>query len=209
MKKKTKKILGIIFGVAVVTASAGIIARLAINNSADYVKGSAEVLAVGNFGTNDKTYDENKKDFYRTKKLDDANHNIYYTASFYGFDSLKALNDADGGLGTFAGSTDEVYTTYLTNGGSNVKKVELETNYDGYIDTVAISGITCSKEGKAKVSVWVGATYFGTKELGTTSQAFTFDKKWMYTGVLKIVITNSDKDNVLTLSTIKVEINNL
>lgn len=209
MKKKTKKILGIIFGVAVVTASAGIIARLAINNSADYVKGQAVSLASGNFGMGQSIYDENKNEFYRTKKVDDANHNIYYTASFYGYGSLKALNDSDGGLGTFCGPEEDVYTTYISNGGSNVKKVELETNYDGYIDTVAVSGITCSKEGKAKVSVWVGATYFGTKELGTTSQAFTFDKKWMYTGVLKIVITNSDKDNVLTLSTINVGINNL
>ena len=209
MKKKTKKILGIIFGVALITASAGLIARLAINNSSDYVKGQAVSLASGNFGMGQSIYDENKNEFYRTKKVDDATHNIYYTASFYGYGSLKALDDCDGGLGTFCGPEEDVYTTYLTNGGSNVKKVELETNYDGYIDTVAISGITCSKEGKAKVSVWVGATYFGTKELGTTSQAFTFDKKWMYTGVLKIVITNSDKDNVLTLSTIKVEINNL
>lgn len=207
MKKKTKKILGIIFGVAVVTASAGIIARLAINNSADYVKGSAEVLADGNFSVDTKVYDENKADFYRIKSTHSTNHNIYYQADFYGYGSLKALDDRDGGLRTYCGPTEDVYTTYIANGGSNLKKVVLFNNYDGYIDTVTVSGITCTKENKAKVSVWVGATYFGTKELGTTSQAFTFDKKWMYTGELKIIITNSDKDNVLTLSTIKIAIN--
>lgn len=207
MKKKTKKILSLVCGIVVVSASAGLIARLAINNSPDYVKGPSIVLMRGNFGVDTKVYDENKADFYRIKSNDTSDHNIYYQADFYGYGSLKALNDCDGGLATYCGPNEDVYTTYITNGGSNLKKVELFNNYDGYIDTVTVSGITCVKENKAKVSVWVGPMYYGSKEIGTTSQAIKFDKKWMYTGELKIIITNSDKDNVLTLSSINITIN--
>ena len=75
-------------------------------------------------------------------------------------------------------------------------------NYNGYVDSIEIGGLSGTTKDDAKVTVYVDGHRFGSDKIGKTADSYEFDGLFLRKGDIKIVFENSDKENIVTFSTV-------
>ena len=195
MKRKTKKIL-LIASIALLGIAAGGLIGVASETSWDHALGK-DKTAGGTVNLN-------------LANVSDAPALIENKVS-KSYGNFLSAGEDDGGVPTqYAYEYTETSDVDPVDGDTtldgeltNWTRAELVIkNYNGYVDSIVIGGLSGTTKDDAKVTVYVDGHRFGSDKIGRTADSYEFDGLFLRKGDIKIVFENNDSENTVSFSNV-------